>query len=555
MEMIAKWSRELLSVRMGQRLSPARARQVVLTNYVALASTAVAIPYVALFLSKGMFEVAGLASMLLVATFASLLLLHDGRPTFARHLLIAATNFFVFAFATAPRGSGTEALFLAVVANSVLIFRPEEWRHLLLAFGQAVLYFVLFRTTDVRVMPYDAWPGHLLEWQRMASDFVTLALLSATLGIFTFLSYRGEDRAKATKRQLAREIALVKLLQEVAALANRSDDYDTAMAAVARRVAERTGWSLGDAKDPLAAVASATNEPQFRADQGLLSMAFPVGTGTLVLVKAGVETPTSDLMATMRGVSHQLEALAMRLKAQEQNEEHRLGMMAASKMALIGEMYIGIAHEINNPLSVIQAHLARIERAIGTPEQDVKTRAAVADVHATIRRITRIISGLRGFARDSQHEQLEIVSLAAIVQDSVSMLEERIAKRGITLVVDTVPQDFQCECRPTQISQVLVNLLGNACDAVDGRTQRLVRIFVRDQGDRFVLTVADTGPGVPKELRQKIMQPFFTTKPEGKGTGLGLSISNDIVTRHGGWIEHEAVVDETHFRVYLPKRV
>ena len=110
------------------------------------------------------------------------------------------------------------------------------------------------------------------------------------------------------------------------------------------------------------------------------------------------------------------------------------------------------------------------------------------------------------------------------------------------------------DCRPTQISQVLLNLLNNAYDAVIGQPEKRIELHIDDSDDELVLGVSDSGPGIPAEICQKILEPFFTTKPVGQGTGLGLSISKGLVESHGGSIEFESKIGVgTHFSVRLPK--
>ncbi|HEX4924120.1 MAG TPA: ATP-binding protein, partial [Bdellovibrionales bacterium] len=108
-------------------------------------------------------------------------------------------------------------------------------------------------------------------------------------------------------------------------------------------------------------------------------------------------------------------------------------------------------------------------------------------------------------------------------------------------------------CRPTQISQVLLNLLNNAHDAVAEQTEKWVKLDVRDLGDSVELSVTDSGAGIPPEIQEKIMQPFFTTKQIGEGTGLGLSISKGLVDSHHGQLRLDAKSKNTRFVVLLPK--
>jgi C4-dicarboxylate-specific signal transduction histidine kinase len=116
-----------------------------------------------------------------------------------------------------------------------------------------------------------------------------------------------------------------------------------------------------------------------------------------------------------------------------------------------------------------------------------------------------------------------------------------------------IPASWEVECHPSQISQVLLNLLNNAYDAALAQPDRWIELDARDQGSLVEISVTDSGPGIPRELARKIMDPFFTTKPPGKGTGLGLSISSNIMTDHGGSLSLDQNSPHTRFVMSLPK--
>jgi signal transduction histidine kinase len=119
--------------------------------------------------------------------------------------------------------------------------------------------------------------------------------------------------------------------------------------------------------------------------------------------------------------------------------------------------------------------------------------------------------------------------------------------------VSEIPEDLMIECRPTPISQVLLNILNNAFDAIEKMDHRWVRIECVDIGSQVVIRLIDSGPGIREDLRAKILEPFFTTKEVGKGTGLGLSIAHGIVRAHNGKIEIDSSCPNTCFQITLPK--
>jgi PAS domain S-box-containing protein len=229
---------------------------------------------------------------------------------------------------------------------------------------------------------------------------------------------------------------------------------------------------------------------------------------------------------------------------------------ASSKMAALGEIAGGIAHEINNPLAVISAKVRQLRRLI---EQDkIPTKEKMLETLQTAEsftnRIAQIVEGLRSFSRDGTHDAFDPANLKKIVNETLTLCSARMESRGIKLDID-IPDEVTIKCRAVQISQVLLNLISNAIDAIDAIDQDVVkwiRISAEVQSPSVFVRVDDSGPGVPDEIANKIMQPFFTTKEVGKGTGLGLSISQGIVREHGGELRLDRSTSKSCFKVTLP---
>jgi signal transduction histidine kinase len=146
------------------------------------------------------------------------------------------------------------------------------------------------------------------------------------------------------------------------------------------------------------------------------------------------------------------------------------------------------------------------------------------------------------------------VPLGNLIEQSLALCEARFKKDAVKLITEPVPSEWSLECRDSQISQVLLNLLGNAHDAAMEAPERWVKLAAEDIGDSFEFSITDSGPGMTEEIADKILEPFFTTKPAGKGTGLGLSISHKIVVEHMGQLALDRASPHTRFTVRLPKR-
>lgn len=246
------------------------------------------------------------------------------------------------------------------------------------------------------------------------------------------------------------------------------------------------------------------------------------------------------------------EDVRERLRAQSELELSRQTAAYSAKMAALGEMSSNVAHEVNNPLAAILLRAHRLRQLVSRSPLDLQAVMRVsADIDATVHRIHRIVDALRTFARDAEHDPLRPEPVARIVADTVELCNERFRHHAIELRVDPIPSDLYASCRGIQISQILLNLLGNAFDAVENQSLRWVRIRTDSDDDQVRISVLDSGPGVPPDLENRIMEPFFTTKEVGKGTGLGLSVSKGIAEAHGGQLVLERSSLDTCFVLTL----
>lgn len=256
-----------------------------------------------------------------------------------------------------------------------------------------------------------------------------------------------------------------------------------------------------------------------------------------------------------------LERLTMQLRV-EMDERHRAEQEAAtsraqseqaSKLAALGEMAGGVAHEINNPLSIITTLAGQLVEITQEPEIDcAEASELAAEIELTARRIARIVAGLRTFSRDGSRDPFVRVTAQRLLDDALGLCAERFGLARVRL--EPAAGEFAVECRPTALLQVLVNLLNNAYDAVVGTPSPWVRLSATTRDGWAVFAVTDSGPGVSPEVESRIFQPFFTTKAVGNGTGLGLSISRGLVESHGGHLRYAPQDGHTRFVVELPLR-
>lgn len=231
-------------------------------------------------------------------------------------------------------------------------------------------------------------------------------------------------------------------------------------------------------------------------------------------------------------------------------------MASLGRLAAVGEMAGGIAHEINNPLMIIQGKAHQLKKLVDAGKTPPEEVGQIADkILDTVERISKITGSLLRIGRGGESSERSDVAVQKILEDTIELGRERYRKLDIQVSVAGVPLDWSVTCNAVQISQVLLNLLNNAVDAVKDERQREIVVRVsNDMSGFYLFSVDDSGPGVSAHAHGKIFDPFFTTKSVGKGTGLGLSISKTIIEEHGGrlWLDENSS-GWTRFSFTLPR--
>ena len=231
----------------------------------------------------------------------------------------------------------------------------------------------------------------------------------------------------------------------------------------------------------------------------------------------------------------------------------------SSKMAALGKMAAGIAHEINNPLAVIGEKAGWMKDLLGMEEVAKSENFqelldAVNKIEFHVVRAKTVTHRLLGFARRMEPME-ERVNVNDILNESIDFLENDARYRNIDIQTNYAPDLPLTTTDQAQLQQVFLNIINNAIDAIGKDGEITINTRPIKQTNRISIEITDTGPGIPKEVLQKIFDPFFTTKEVGKGTGLGLSISYSIIEKLGGRIMVASEEGKgTTFTIYLPVR-
>lgn len=251
-------------------------------------------------------------------------------------------------------------------------------------------------------------------------------------------------------------------------------------------------------------------------------------------------------------IAHDISSLE---QAQISLEAERSAQVYGAKLKALGEMAAGIAHEINNPLSIISGHCHHLKWAINEDPIDRKeVNDMLNSIEETINRIAKIIKGLRGISRDSSEDPVETILLDDLINQVVELCQSRLKESGVSLQVLTHNKEAKVSARPSEVSQVILNLINNAVDATQGKDKPWIQIEYELIDQHYTVMVTDCGDGIPPEIAERIMDPFFTTKEPGKGTGIGMSISASLIEKNGGRLWYETEHAYTRFKFTLVKK-
>ena len=254
--------------------------------------------------------------------------------------------------------------------------------------------------------------------------------------------------------------------------------------------------------------------------------------GTLIPVELAI---TEVTLPDRRLFTANLRDLSAAREAAAEIERQREALHQSEKLAALGSMLAGVAHELNNPLSIVLGQATMLREEVQGAAGDASIRARAEKIEAAAERCARVVRSFLTIARQRKAER-KAVALAPLLDSSIDLILYGLRSGGIEVTRDYDESLPDVLADPDQVQQVFVNLLVNASQAleeVEGR--REIRVSARTDSDgKLRLVVADNGPGVPREIAQRIFEPFFTTKPQGSGTGIGLSVSVGLAQAQGG---------------------
>lgn len=234
-------------------------------------------------------------------------------------------------------------------------------------------------------------------------------------------------------------------------------------------------------------------------------------------------------------------------------KEKSAALIQSEKLRTLGVVAGGMAHEINNPLTIISGHINRIKIYYRQKNENIPTaiEESLNKMIETVHRIAAIIKSLRAFSRDTTNDQLTPINPKDSIQDAILLVNQKALLVGVEIELE-VQSDFLVYAKQGELLQIFLNLLGNAIDAAANADQHWVKVEVHADEDKGRISIIDSGLGISDNEIRNLFVPFYTTKPVGKGTGLGLSICKGILSSIAGDLIYEKINGHTAFTIEVP---
>lgn len=479
---------------------------------------------------------------------------------------------------------GLEALnwifFLSTFAGSFIVYGSAPRIYFLYSCAVQATGLILVLSfpniTGLYVPPTDL----VLKFSKFSSPIVTLVILSFLIQYYTRLTKSYEvkleialeqvilESAERSRAQREKEAALSRFesifsaIPDLVIFTDSERKVITTNAAVERILGIRTNEIEGSTLENYYADVrqfEIKGKLRFHADAPASISTYQVEykrNNGEVFAGETTAVPVHAMTGEFLGYLKLIRDLTEKKNLERKLEEEHQKAIYASRMASLGEMAGGVAHEINNPVAIVKGYAEEIEEILKSSSESKIQEAieAANTIKNTSVRIEKIVRGLRAFSRDAKNDAFTYVKVSELFEDVLALCKEKFRNHGIDLSVKIDPEDLSLFCISIPIGQVILNLLNNSYDAIENTPNAWVRLEAKRLPSNYVeISVTDSGPGISKEIQEKIMQPFFTTKAVGKGTGLGLSISKGIVDTHKGSLIVDQTCKNTRFCVILPK--
>lgn len=296
-----------------------------------------------------------------------------------------------------------------------------------------------------------------------------------------------------------------------------------------------------------------TSGPEVRFYAGIpLETPDGYNIGTLCVIDQKVKKLNDTQIKSLQILSKQVINLMELNKNIKLRDIQKIQLLNSAKMASLGEIASGVAHEINNPLMILKGKTNQLKKLMEDDTIDsVKAMEYFNKIEFVTERISKIVKSMSLYSRYSNGAVMTNSSVEDIIGSTIILCKEKIQENSLDIKIN-LPKNFSIECYPSEISQVIMNLVYNASDAIENNNEKWILIEVTEENNFVEIKISDSGKGIEKGIIDQIMLPFFTTKEIGKGTGLGLSLSSEIVRKHNGSLTYDSNAENTTFVIKLP---
>lgn len=237
-------------------------------------------------------------------------------------------------------------------------------------------------------------------------------------------------------------------------------------------------------------------------------------------------------------------------------EQQKKRIIDGEQHSALGQMAVGITHEILNPLASLKGHAEMLKKrsdrdGVMDPERATRLANLVIEM---VDRVSKIMFGMKRLGKNMNSDIFAPVQIKTVVEDTLIFCRHRVQRSDVKLSIPEIDDSLVVDCYETQLGQVLLNLILNSYDAIVDLEEKWIQVAVDDLGERVRFSITDSGKGIPKEFHEKIFEPYYTTKSSGKGTGMGMMITKRMVEEHGGTIFIDSRCENTRFVVEVPKK-
>lgn len=268
--------------------------------------------------------------------------------------------------------------------------------------------------------------------------------------------------------------------------------------------------------------------------------------GTVCVMDFKPRILSEGQIKALKALSRQIIRLIELHDYQDKINENMETMIQSARLSSLGEMANGVAHEVNNPLSVIDHAIEKMNRSHKFDP------ASISIIQNAINKITNIISGLRSYARSGEEDPKEKIHVNTLLQNTLDFFASRAKEDNVYLELKTDPNHV-VEAKQAQVSQILMNLMQNAFEAAHEAEIKWISLKSYEEDDSVVIEVSDSGPGIDKSLSERIFEPFYTTRNSKDSIGMGLSVSKNLAEKNGGSLYLDPTSTETKFVLKLKK--